>query len=157
MNICDLEFIFISSDDDIFTLCGENIEYEAADAHLRKQLGVAYKKTGMADIARALLSKTKLIPGSNAERFVKWISFLILLCISPKTTRIFRHDFSEITVYLKNDKGIQYFEKHDIENNEALKSVVDMLIMEDFIAEREDRLYIKGYYLDGLKFINLEN
>jgi hypothetical protein len=157
MNICDLEFIFVSSDDDIFTLNGRNIEYEAADAHLRQQLGVAYKKTGIADISRAVLSKAKLIPGGKAEQFIKWISFLILLSISPKTTRIFQHDFSEITAHLKNDNGVQYFEKHDIENNEALKAVITMLTMEDFIIPGEDRLYIKGYYLEGLKFINLEN
>jgi hypothetical protein len=156
MNICDLEFIFASSGDDIFTLCGENIEYEAADAHLRAQLGVAYKKTGIADIAHALLSKTKLIPGRNAEQFIKWISFFILLSISPKTTRIFQLDFSEIMMYLKNNNGIQYFEKKDIENNEALKLAFDMLTMEGFIMACEDRLYIKGYYIEGLKFINLE-
>lgn len=153
MDINELEFTFQSEADDIFSSSGKTIPRDPGDAQLRHRVGAVFKKCVLSDVVHVFLTKHKMQSKSTSLEFVKWVSFLLLLMISPKTTRVFQHDFTEIVKFLHNEQGLQYFYASDMENNADFKLIINALTIEGFITKRDEKLYITGYYLEDLRFI----
>jgi hypothetical protein len=117
-----------------------------------------YKKSMLSDVALYLANKYNLNEDRFIKKILKGISFFTLMAVHPKSiARVFidENNFEELRACIKSESGMQYLSEECMQNNESLKTIVDILVAENYFIKRGDKFYLKGYYLDGLKCITL--
>jgi hypothetical protein len=152
MNIENVELIF-KSDNSFFSAVGETIDGENINKKLNLDIGILYKKSVMANIVTHLLNKYDLHEDKLLKKTSKALAFFILSAVAPKTTQwkfSDENDYAELKNVIKMDRGMQYFDKTDVVNSDVLKAIIKVLEIEGFLIERDDKYFIKGYYLDSL-------
>jgi len=158
INIDEIEFIF-KDDKSIFSEVSKKVKAENLEKGLNLDMAIVYKKGAIADVVSFLLQKYNMSEDKISKRVSKGLAFFLLLLIYPKATQLFFSDensYQELRDYLKETNGMQYFEKNEIAKNEELKMIIQLLLKEGFLLEKDDKYYMKGYYLDSLKFTNIE-
>ncbi|MFI3188376.1 hypothetical protein BCS42_16365 [Crenothrix sp. D3] len=159
VDIEKLEIIF-KDDGSFFSEVGQDVKIENSSKGLNLDTGVfiLYKKSVISDCVAFLINKYNLHEDTLVKKASKSLAFILLICIYPNATRLEFSDennFEVIRGFLKNSMGMQYFMKSDVQTHSALSGLVNLLSIEGFLVEKDDKYFIKGHYLDSLKISNV--
>lgn len=158
INIDDIALVF-KEDDSLFSEVGVTVDVNVIETDLNiDSLSMLHKKSMLSDVALYLTNKYNLNEDKFIKKILKGVSFFTLMAVHPKSiARVFidENNFEELRACMKSESGMQYFSEECMQNNASLKTIVDILVAEKYFTKRDDRFYLKGYYLNGLKCITL--